>query len=1405
MDLNKYLAFEIYSPEDDEIPSYMNLRTFIEKIYTSEMLTEQQRNHIAQFRRDNFISMVTSNNLLKVAPPLLPHNIPVTLKNYYYEPAGNNGGVQGEALVQRRERAYNFFSAGMNEYCKYLQYIQFPVQLRVTHSGELVIRNLNHSSLVHFENFHLYFWTYFVAVEIGRKFSIASHSSNSRIITLLDYSPNRTLQFYQDNMERLPSFLKDPFSPVFYYISFNEPHNYIYQRQYQNLRYFFEIAFLKLIEHEMIIKSMYGQGLLFLTTNVPLVNVIFNAYNNAMSDRRVRYNEVVVETNPATLSNVDYLDLLNGEVRGIARLYIEYMCKNLGVALGQGEQERVISLNSLELARDTIEESDALYNRTIENYMFEDFFYTALPLVGGTDLINHNTDSMFEINTDINESFQQSDILFRIFHRAYLGARDSFLVNDNIRNFLNNFMNNITHFRVVLTLRPENNLGQEVPNIPGGVDFLFDQDDIFFNWVDNISYNGIYPINLYNFLMERVMNFWEAFANYYEAYLNSFIYKVRSMRVEFINYPLAGGCTKVKAYHEGKTFIGVSASHVTKNCFFEALNPHLEVTFGGSNESVMFRHFEYTSGNKDTDPELNTTLKFPLTLSSCKTLRKRMGVPMKALVPVDKLHLLRLNLNFKVKTLQGDLLFHSKGAYGSEYVIYLNNGHYFVEHPDPPAIIHEQICDKCLKPASLEHIAKCRGRRGLYKKGDYNKFVRFNRKRHLELLEEKGVSFITADIETFPIEKNHVPYSIAFHSKFADDLLHIDAEAEKLTYEKDGEKVDPHVYMFKGDTCIEQFIRQLAKFRGLRYVVFHNGSRYDLILILQTLIYFKQSYVKVTNIIHKGSKILSLELQFAENKNKVIFWDSCLHLLGSLKSLCGVFKVPEDLAKGDFDHTLINSWHDVVETEHMWKPYLLKDILALKFIVEAYESEILNALGFSPLKFVTISSLANHLIKKDIDKHNHSVYIPEDFEIDAYFRKSIYGGRTSPVIQNFDSTHEDDYLVALDVKSLYPYAMNEAEFFIGAPIFKHGKELHAMFRNKHVRPGIYLVNVIPPLEDQRYPVPFLPTRDSKNTLSWSYTYTQQTYTSLMINFAFTIGYDFIPESGYVFHNTSNEIFRDSNTFWQDMKNSAERDGNEGRRQIAKIANNSGYGKQIEQNVVQKTLYCSKKEAYTYINTHGYKNVYVFTTPHTDNCFVIVKEKAKNPKTPTHLGAVILDYSKIVMYQYFLKFMKPYSYGTLDEVYRFAPYYTDTDSIFLHVSHLENLMYAIGDDFGKLDYDLKDKDFRIYYARFHAPKTYFFTAVHHVTKKELKKQRTKGFPDKHVSFESLVAVSGRNEEFTVTFDTIQRTVFNKNNGATILNLKNVVMTRTLNLNCFNRSMKIKSKIHSDQYYFVPFFE
>jgi hypothetical protein len=1389
MNINDYLNFRVYDPEEDEIPFFVDFRAFIERLFVNETLSDVERNKILRLNRDSFLSLMHLN-IEKVSPPLLPHQIPVQISNHYYEDPVKVNTVEAEARVQVRERAYNFFISGLKEYCKYLQYVNFPVQLRVDSFGKLLFRLVNQSSRAIYQNFPIYFWTYFVAIEIGRKFAIASHFSNSPILNIDDYNPTRSIMQIGNSLRNLPVFFRDFHSPVYFFMSFQEPFNS--NLNYQNV---YERGFLALLDHETILKGMYGSRLLYLTTNSPVEPLVFEPFSPEFDDGRKRYNEIPVETKPDQLNPLDYEDLMRGEVRGIARLYIEYMCKNLGSSLGLGNEQRVLEYEAMKTAEVAIEESDTIYNNTIVHYHFDDFFMAGTPLVGGTDLVNHNASEMFEINTDINESFNQSDILFRIFHRAYVGARDSFLLTDSIQNFLNTFMNNITHFRVTLTLRPENNLGQEVPNIPGGIDFAFDQDDLFFNWVDNITYTGVYPVNLYNFLMERVMNFWESFANYYEAYLNSFVYKVRSMRVEFINYPLAGGCSKRRVYHEDKSFIGMESSASSRNCFFEALNPHLMVTYGGANDQLLDKN--------------NKSLSFPLTLSGCKALRRRMGLSMKELVPVDKLCYLNLNIKFQVKKINGDLIFRSDDGNGAMYTVYLHEGHYLQRLKEKDPIVHPQVCPECLKPASLPHIEKCRGRRGMFKRGDYNKYVRFNRKKQKEYIDEGEIPFIIADIETFPIYNEHVPYAIAFNSKFTDDLLNISEHAEKIMQQKkvgeDTQEVDHHVYMFKGHDCIDHFIRQLSMFKGLRYVVFHNGSRYDLILILQRLIYFNQNFVTVKNIIHKGSKILSLEIVFQENKNRVIFWDSCLHLLGSLKSLCKVFKVPEDLSKGDFDHELIHSWEDVWETEHMWKPYLLNDILSLKFIVETYESEIVQSMGFSPLKFVTISSLANHIIKRDIDKNNFQVYIPEDFEIDAYFRKSIYGGRTSPVIQNFDSQDPEDYLVALDVKSLYPFAMNEAEFFIGQPTFYTSEKLRTMFESKKVEPGIYLVNVIPPTDEHRYPVPFLPMRDEKNILLWCYKHSQQTYTSHMINFAFTIGYNFVPESGYVFKQTSNRIFKDSNTFWQDMKNSAERDGNEGRRQIAKIANNSGYGKQIEQNIVQRTVYCSKKEAYEYINLHGYKNVHVFTNKDTPNCFVIIKERSKHPKTPSHLGAVILDYSKIVMYQYFLQFMKPYSYGTLDQVYQFAPYYTDTDSIFLHNSHLEKLTYAIGDDFGKLDYDLKDKHYRIYYARFHAPKTYFFTAKHFVSQHELKKQRTKGFPDKYIPFDSLVAVSGRNQDFTVSFNTIQRTVFNKNNGASILNLKNVIMTRTLNLNCFNRSLKIKSKQLLNQYYFVPFFD
>jgi hypothetical protein len=167
-----------------------------------------------------------------------------------------------------------------------------------------------------------------------------------------------------------------------------------------------------------------------------------------------------------------------------------------------------------------------------------------------------------------------------------------------------------------------------------------------------------------------------------------------------------------------------------------------------------------------------------------------------------------------------------------------------------------------------------------------------------------------------------------------------------------------------------------------------------------------------------------------------------LHIDGSLKANCEGFGLSKADSKGDFDHKLINSWEDVEKQrvgENGWYDYLRQDIVSLKALYCKYAKAVWDDYGVNVDKFLTLSSMAFYIWKttlhKDVSINNL------DYELDLFVRQSVFGGRCYMAKQYFESSGPDDYLVDIDVISLYPASMKDHWFPVGDHKVVEGKKL----------------------------------------------------------------------------------------------------------------------------------------------------------------------------------------------------------------------------------------------------------------------------------------------------------------------------------------------------------------------------
>lgn len=1390
---------------------YMKWSDFIGRLRHANALDDEQYERFGDIKTMRF----TGYDGLLWVPPLLPNSVRITPRhdiqinpNYFDEIVELGGylltregnpfrGVQAQTRRRRVIRAGYMFMKGIEMYFKMLRYLEYPCQFMITDGGAIRVRLTNESyerQATHIANYAV---ALYVAIQTGRRFAINSLViGGNRPIGFSEFRPALTFDRYfnyvnqNPNPRQIPDFIKTPFSAIYWYLSIDpdDTFSYLIESALINLppnagllvKYDRLLRIIHTIEVKLY--GLYGTQFPLISTAPPNTQPEgFTRFIGGPLNADAIFNEINDPHvfNPDEMQRADYMEILNDQqTRGIYEMYVRWlgrsMGRNLQIDNGDGYITGEIRQGIWEKIDDEIAESNERFEAFINNYdVIRQGEFELLPQ-GGALYECHNADLMTDISLDEGGMIGQMDMFFRVFYHAYIQLKDEWMAQrfhgdgvQTITDFMVNFMNFINRIVVDIEFRVENNQGNEIGYDQLGQQYQYiDDPPVAFRWDEPIYYNGVFPINWYNFLIEVVGRFWDSFTYTYTAWMNSYIYKISNIRVLYIHEPLAGGCHKMKRLVGKECYRGMQSSD--NNCFFKAIEPAWNIYKRGES---------YDQGN--------------MTLEQINKLRAKARIGKRSLISIEDIPKFEFNFPFRIINTEGQILYQEGEQRGKPFKILLNKSHYYEQ-------IERVECEKCNKTHDAGTV--CRSRHNLWKSGKDHTMVKFNFKSHNFMVEQGAMPFITADIETFPhaISKQHIPYSIAYNLP----------EGFEEYRHKDAIDLGDGVLMFKGENCMVQFVIQLTMIKKNVHLVFHNGSRYDFILLLDAIMLFKLDIINVKDVIYKGGKIMKMNLVC----NKVIItgWDSCLHMLASLATCCKIFKVPKELEKGEFDHFKIKSWADVTCYEGEWIPYLKNDIQSLKFIVDVYQKEIVEALKISPFHFVTISSLANHKCKFDIWQKGLEVYIPENWEIDEYFRKAVYGGRTMPIKQHYESSGDpDDYMVALDVKSLYPYAMDIGEFFIGEPEYVEDIDEEriewywSIFRRSgKFPPGIYSVEVEPPPMHRRYPIAFLPMRDEKGSLVWQYKNGEGHYSNLMLEYAIGLGYTFRIKSCYVFKKTSSDVFKTCNTFWQDMKNEAERVGNTGRRQIAKIGNNSTYGKQVERASTSKCVYVKKTQVKKLVLQHGWTNINVFSHPGSQNAYVIIKEKPEHPKTPCHLGIIILDQSKITMYDYFLRCMRPYQSMDLYTCFNHAPYYTDTDSIFIHSSQLPLFQDVLGDTFGKLDFDLGHADIHIVKADFHAPKTYFFTAIDIRTGKEIKKQRTKGFPDKHVNFKDLESSSNDGTVLPIAFQAIQRIVFQKNQFNHVLTLRNIMIERVLNLDCFKKCIK---EYHNGQLYFIPFFD
>jgi hypothetical protein len=646
------------------------------------------------------------------------------------------------------------------------------------------------------------------------------------------------------------------------------------------------------------------------------------------------------------------------------------------------------------------------------------------------------------------------------------------------------------------------------------------------------------------------------------------------------------------------------------------------------------------------------------------------------------------------------------------------------------------IAEKCLQCNRAKHPDYCRVK-------DIEYFARMLDLRIVPAglsgrTPEKMKDTIIFDLETFPdADGVHQVYAVAWcflptSTKF---YLSGSVDIEQLEY-----------HVFYGRDCLLQFVSYIYLLDTPASIVAFNGARFDFIFLISAVLDFAKKYCPteecaISEVIITGSRLLTATL-FSTHRLQDIYE----FVMSSLSKACSDFKVPQTLSKTAFPHFFIDSWEKlnyvgpppgiefypeahrndiatypdgIFDLKKVCLSYLRQDVLSAAYIYFQVAQFYNKTFGLYLSNFLTLGQISYKIWMEQ--RNPVMIALPRTVNEESYIREAFFGGRCQVLKRAFQSTdaHQpfddiQDYLVNLDVKSLYPFVMKRFRYPVG-PVHAMTEEeknfllsmdsylayTFNMEDNYYPYPGIYSVRYRAP---KKFFHPILPKRSSKTgVLLWDLEDGEGTFTFIDLISAVRHGY-IIEEvrSGLVWSTTS-LIFDTFVNYWFDVKQKAEEEGNDTARQIAKLSQNSVFGKMSQHSIHTTNVIMRTRTDTTAFVAFLQEYKWTGFRPLSDD-FVLLTGDSRAPSTnvkkPTQISAFITAFARWYMMEEI--------FAALDPLYspEASPYYTDTDCVYVHRSQLPTLSRFRGSALGCLDDDLaKGKRAKIITAVFTAPKVY----------------------------------------------------------------------------------------------------
>jgi len=715
--------------------------------------------------------------------------------------------------------------------------------------------------------------------------------------------------------------------------------------------------------------------------------------------------------------------------------------------------------------------------------------------------------------------------------------------------------------------------------------------------------------------------------------------------VKFLVMPLSkeGGCSerthKETIQRSKKEKIKViNYFSRNNNCLFAVFHSHFNIKGNKLKPDVIRKELGLTMGTKVDYTKIPQILQYynKMTEKDYGFLLINQNYEIIAMKDDTRLFNLKLSLNKKN-------LFDANNINQNDYVkIMINDGHYYGFE-----MTSYTYCDKCNDRILSENMDKhvcCNSSIARKEKIHKGEFVKNKDIQDKQELNYNKVLFF--DFETYP-DKNGVlkPYCVGF-------------------------KHDNHYNYFWGEDCCDKLIDYIC-YQGtnVNHVVAYNGSKFDFYFIINRLL-DKGININDRFILSSG-RLLNFKFEINTTnegkKHAVNVFDLCQFLMCSLKSACDSFNVPEELTKGDFDVLKIKNMFLANQHQTDILKYLKNDVLSMEDIFIKFNKFIYDVFKCNITKYITISSMAYSIWASKLEE---LIEIPKDKEKYEFISQSVYGGRCHPVVKKSVSKHYDDviegnmtynellqskkFIFNADCTSLYPASMGGCELLqpqypIGISRFTERCEEEFLSGKL----GFYHIKFSPPKD---ITIAVL-ARRGPNGLLWSLEDGEGVYNNIDIQNAIDAGYkiEFLNKA-LVWDNSAN-IFDDYiNTMYQ-LKETAERDGNDVKRSIAKLMMNALYGKTLQRPIMEKTQIINNIFKFNeFINKYDVTDWEIIN----ENSIIVSgqeKDIEKVINKPFQLGSFVLSYSRKLM----ISFMKEIDPSLKSILFT----YTDTDS--LHIS------------------------------------------------------------------------------------------------------------------------------------------